>query len=56
MLLAAVGWVRVWGSWADPGLVWMGCVVFAVMFLWGGSLLEAVISLPAQSVIVGKVG
>jgi len=24
-----------------PGLVWMGCVVFAVLLLWGGRLLEA---------------
>jgi hypothetical protein len=23
------GWVWVWGVWAGPGLVWMGCVAFA---------------------------
>ena len=25
-----MGWVGVWGVWAGPGLVWMGCGVFAV--------------------------
>ena len=38
VVLVAVGWVGVWGFWAGPGLVWMGCVVFAVALLWGGSL------------------
>jgi hypothetical protein len=41
MVSAAVGWVRVWGVWSGPGLVWMGCVVFAVVMLWEGSLLVA---------------
>ncbi len=41
VVLVAVGWVWVWGFWAVPGLVWMGCVVFAVALLWGGSLLAA---------------
>jgi hypothetical protein len=41
VLLAAVGWFWVWGVWAGPGLVWMGCVVFAAALLWGGRLLEA---------------
>ncbi len=31
----------VWGFWAVPGLVWMGCVVFAAALLWGGCLLAA---------------
>jgi hypothetical protein len=30
-----------WGFWAGPGLVWMGCVVFAAALLWGGRLLAA---------------
>ena len=47
MVEEAVGWVWAWGFWAGPGLVWMGCVVFAAVLLWGGSL---------QSVIVGEVG
>ncbi len=50
-----MGWVGVWGEWAGPGLVWMGCVVFAVTMLPGGHLLEAC-HLPVQSVIVGEVG
>jgi hypothetical protein len=29
------GWVWVWGDWMGPGLVWMGCDVFAVSLLWG---------------------
>jgi hypothetical protein len=29
------------GGLAGPGLVWMGCVVFAAVLLWGGRLLEA---------------
>ena len=41
MVVAAVGWVGVWGFWAGPGLVWMGCGVFAVVLLCGGRLLEA---------------
>ena len=41
MVAAAVGWVGVWGFWADPGLVWMGCVVFAAVLLCGGRLLAA---------------
>ena len=36
-----VGWVGVWGFWAGPGLVWMGCGVFAAALLWGGRLLAA---------------
>jgi hypothetical protein len=52
----AVGWVGVWGFWAGPGLVWMGCVIFAEVLLWGGSLLWQVISLLTQSVVVGEVG
>jgi hypothetical protein len=32
----AVGSVGVWGVWVGPGLVWMGCVVFAATLLWGG--------------------
>ena len=42
-----MGWVGAWGFWAGPGLVWMGCVVFVEVLLWGGCL---------QSVIVGEVG
>jgi hypothetical protein len=38
---AVVGSVWVWGVWVGPGLVWMGCVVFAVELLWGGRLLAA---------------
>jgi hypothetical protein len=34
-----VGWVGVWRVWVGPGLVWMGCVVFAAVLLWGGRLL-----------------
>jgi hypothetical protein len=34
-----VGWVWVWGVWAGPGLVWMGCGIFAAVLLWGGHLL-----------------
>ena len=34
---AAVVLVGVWGVWVGPGLVWMGCGVFAVALLWGGS-------------------
>ena len=41
MVAAAVGGVRVWGVWAGPGLVWMGCGVFAAALLWGGCLLAA---------------
>ena len=48
LTLALAGWWRrlgagsgVWGFWAGPGLVWMGCGVFAVALLWGGRLLEA---------------
>ena len=41
LVAAAVGWVGVWGFWAGPGLVWMGCVVFAAALLWGGRLLAA---------------
>jgi len=41
VVAAAVGWVGVWGVWAGHGLVWMGCVVFAVTLLLGGSLLAA---------------
>jgi hypothetical protein len=41
LVAAAVGWVRVWGVWAGPGLVWIGCVVFAAALLWGGRVLEA---------------
>jgi hypothetical protein len=41
VVAAAVVWVRVWGFWAGPGLVWMGCVVFATALLWGGRLLAA---------------
>jgi hypothetical protein len=36
-----VGWVGVWGAWAGPGLVWMGCGVFAAALLWGDRLLAA---------------
>ena len=35
VVVSAVGWVGVWGFWAGPGLVWMGCVVFAMALLWG---------------------
>ena len=52
----AVGWVWVWGIWEGPGLVWMGCVVFAVVLLWGGRLLEAGHQSSRQSVVVGEVG
>ena len=52
----AVGWVWVWGIWEGPGLVWMGCVVFAVVLLWGGCLLEAGHQSSRQSVVVGEVG
>jgi hypothetical protein len=41
VVVAAVGWVGVWGFWAGPGLVWMGCGVFAAALLWGGRLLAA---------------
>ncbi len=41
VVAAAVGWVWVWGFWAGPGLVWMGCGVFAAALLWGGRLLVA---------------
>jgi hypothetical protein len=41
VVVAAVGWVGVWRFWAGPGLVWMGCGVFAVVLLCGGRLLEA---------------
>jgi hypothetical protein len=41
VVAAAVGWVGVWGFWAGPGLVWMGCVAFAAALLWGGRLLAA---------------
>jgi adenosine kinase len=41
LVAAAVGRVWVWGFWAGPGLVWMGCVVFAAALLWGGRLLAA---------------
>jgi hypothetical protein len=41
VVAAAVGWVGVWGFWAGPGLVWMGCGVFAAALLWGGRLLAA---------------
>ncbi len=40
-------WRRLWagsgcgGVWAGPGLVWMGCGVFAAALLWGGRLLAA---------------
>ena len=37
MVAAAVGSVGVLGVWVGPGLVWMGCGVFAVALLWGGS-------------------
>ncbi len=33
VVAVTVGWVGVWGVWAGPGLVWMGCVVFAVVLL-----------------------
>jgi hypothetical protein len=33
--------VGVWGVWVGPGLVWMGCDIFAAASLWGGRLLEA---------------
>ena len=58
MVAAAVGWVGVWGFWAGPGLVWMGCVVFAAALLWGGGAVcwRPAISLLAQSVVVGEVG
>jgi hypothetical protein len=41
VVAAAVGSVGVWGFWAGPGLVWMGCGVFAAAFLWGDCLLAA---------------
>ena len=41
VVVSAVGWVGVWGFWTGPGLVWMGCVVFAAELLWGGRLLVA---------------
>jgi len=41
VVMAPVGWVGVWGFWAGPGLVWMGCGIFAAELLWGGSLLAA---------------
>jgi hypothetical protein len=41
VVASAVGWVGVWGFWAGPGLVWMGCGVFAAVLLWGGRLLAA---------------
>ncbi len=56
MVLAAVGSVWVWGVWTGPGLVWMICVVFAVVLLWGAVCWRPAISLPAQSVVVGEVG
>jgi hypothetical protein len=37
-VVAAVGSVGVWGVWVGPGLVWMGCGVFAAALLWGGRL------------------
>jgi hypothetical protein len=40
-VVAAVGSVGVWGVWVGPGLVWMGCGVFAAALLWGGRLLAA---------------
>ena len=51
-----MGSVWVWGIWEGPGLVWMGCVVFAVVLQWGGRLLEAGHQSSRQSVIVGEVG
>jgi hypothetical protein len=36
-----VGSVGVWEVWVGPGLVWMGCGVFAAALLWGGRLLAA---------------
>jgi hypothetical protein len=41
VVAAAVGSVGMWGVWVGPGLVWMGCVVFAAALLWGGGLLAA---------------
>ena len=41
VVAAVVGWVGVWGVWAGPGLVWMGCGIFAAALLWGGRLLAA---------------
>ena len=41
VVAAAVDLVGVWGVWTGPGLVWMGCVVFAVAMLWEGLLLAA---------------
>jgi hypothetical protein len=41
VVASAVGSVGVWGVWVGPGLVWMGCGVFAVALLWGGRLLAA---------------
>jgi len=48
LTLALAGWCRrLWagsgceGSGRGPGLVWMGCVVFAAVLLWGGRLLSA---------------
>jgi len=35
VVAAAVDSVGVWGVWTGPGLVWMGCVVFAMALLWG---------------------
>ena len=53
-----VGWVGVWGFWADPGLVWMGCGVFAAALLWGGRLLAAghQSSSAVSHGVVGEVG
>jgi hypothetical protein len=47
----AVGSVGVWGVWVGPGMVWMGCVVFAVELLWGGYLLMSVFQ-PSQLLLV----
>ena len=41
VMASAVGSVGVWGVWVGPGLVWMGCGVFAAALLWGGRLLAA---------------
>jgi hypothetical protein len=39
-----VGWGRVWGVWSGPGLVWMRCVVFTAVRLWGRLLVAGHLS------------
>ena len=63
LTLALAGWWRrlgagsgVWGFWAGPGLVWMGCVVFDEVLLWGVRLLAAGHQSSIESVVVGEVG